>query len=136
MNELNIKLLGTNDAMVWAEEFVKTMQRNKWEPNDIDEGLMVGWFANAMVAQEMATEKTKTLESELSRYITCAYSHEGQFLDHFFPIEEGIDSNQELFELHMASTQTRIVTINELYEKTTTIIPTRIFVDWVDDVLG
>lgn len=43
------KLLETTDAMVWAEEFM----RNFGDKLDqIDRGLMVGWFANAMAAQE------------------------------------------------------------------------------------
>ena len=50
-------LLQTNDAMVWAVEFVRTSKENNWTIEDIDEGLMVGWFANAMVAQEIKTLK-------------------------------------------------------------------------------
>ncbi len=48
----HVDLLATNDAIVWAEEFVKSMKKNKWSLDDIDEGLMVGWFAHAMCAQE------------------------------------------------------------------------------------
>ena len=48
----NAELLETNDAMVWAKEFVATKNKMGWSLNDIDEGLMVGWFANAMAAQE------------------------------------------------------------------------------------
>lgn len=43
------KLLETTDAMVWAEEFMKNFGDKL---DQIDEGLMVGWFANAMAAQE------------------------------------------------------------------------------------
>ena len=46
-----VKLLTTNDAVVWAEEFVRTKKEQNWTLDDIDEGLMVGWFANAMCAQ-------------------------------------------------------------------------------------
>ena len=52
-----IDLLQTNDAMVWAIEFVKTLKKCNWTLNDIDEGLMVGWFANAMFAQESKDRK-------------------------------------------------------------------------------
>jgi hypothetical protein len=46
-------LLGTNDAMVWAEEFCRIfdgkMITAATHPNDdVDAGAMVGWFANAM----------------------------------------------------------------------------------------
>ena len=50
----HVDLLDTNDAMVWAEEFVKTMKRNDWTLEEIDASLMIGWFANAMCAQEYA----------------------------------------------------------------------------------
>lgn len=43
------KLLDTNDAMVWAEEFMKSFGDKL---DQIDQDLMVGWFANAMAAQE------------------------------------------------------------------------------------
>lgn len=43
------KLLETNDAMVWAEEFMKNFGDKL---DQIDQDLMVGWFANAFAAQE------------------------------------------------------------------------------------
>jgi hypothetical protein len=52
-------LMQTNDAMVWAVEFVRTLKENNWTIEDIDEGLMVGWFANAMCAQKIKTLKIK-----------------------------------------------------------------------------
>lgn len=35
------RLYATTDAVVWAEEFAKVHP-------EIDQGLMIGWFANAM----------------------------------------------------------------------------------------
>jgi len=47
-NKLANKLIGNPDAKVWAEEFVKLL---KEKPSiEIDEGLMIGWFANAIMA--------------------------------------------------------------------------------------
>lgn len=43
------KLLETTDATVWAEEFMKNFGDKL---DQIDFGLMVGWFANAFAAQE------------------------------------------------------------------------------------
>ena len=51
------KLLQTTDAKVWADEFVKTKNNMGWTIDDIDEGLMIGWFANAMCAQMDAMER-------------------------------------------------------------------------------
>jgi len=36
------------DAKVWAEQFVKHKKDNNWTLEDIDEDLMVTWFANAL----------------------------------------------------------------------------------------
>jgi len=49
-----VNLLKTNDAQAWAKEFVKCKRKNKWMLDDIDESLMIAWFANAMAAQEFA----------------------------------------------------------------------------------
>lgn len=39
------KLHSTTDAQVWAQEFMREFGNRK---DDIDEGLMIGWFANAI----------------------------------------------------------------------------------------
>ena len=51
-----INLLETNDAAVWAKVFVEYKKENNWTLEDIDEGLMVGWFASAMAAQEFSKD--------------------------------------------------------------------------------
>jgi len=50
--ETKMEFTQTNDAMKWAEAFVEHKNRNKWSLRDIDEGLMVAWFAGSMYAQE------------------------------------------------------------------------------------
>ena len=45
-----IDLLQSVDAKEWAEEFVKTKKSKRWTIEDIDESLMVAWFAAAMMA--------------------------------------------------------------------------------------
>ena len=42
------KLVGETDAVIWAEEFVKTVEENPTIPTD--QGTMISWFANAIVA--------------------------------------------------------------------------------------
>ena len=51
-----VNLLETNDTQVWAKEFVKCKRKNKWTLDDIDESLMIAWFANAMTAQKFANK--------------------------------------------------------------------------------
>ncbi len=43
------ELLDTCNAKLWAEEFMRLFGERR---QDIDEGLMIGWFANAMQAGE------------------------------------------------------------------------------------
>src|SRR5256885_495128 len=63
-------LLETTDAMKWAEAFCNQFQgalvaASEHEEGDVDPSLMVGWFANAMGAQEMqlAKEDRERLEA-------------------------------------------------------------------------
>lgn len=48
-DDVAAKLLATTDAVVWAEEFMKIV-RAKWNGTNlpINEGFMIGWFANAI----------------------------------------------------------------------------------------
>lgn len=38
------------DAVTWAKFFMETKAKANWSLEDIDESLMTGWFANAMMA--------------------------------------------------------------------------------------
>lgn len=44
----NVNLHDTIYATVWVEEWMKTIKRNPQIP--YDEGTMIGWFANAIMA--------------------------------------------------------------------------------------
>jgi hypothetical protein len=46
-----INLHATTDAAIWAFEFVRIKRAQGWTLDQIDEGLMTSWFANAMCAQ-------------------------------------------------------------------------------------
>lgn len=43
----------TDDAQKWAQAFVQHKKQNNWTLEDIDEGLLIGWFANAIEHSEM-----------------------------------------------------------------------------------
>ena len=47
--DVGIEFAQSKDASVWAQAFVEHKQRNGWTLEDIDESLMHGWFANAMM---------------------------------------------------------------------------------------
>lgn len=60
------RLLGNADAKVWAEEFVKLC--NKKPEIATDEGTMIGWFANAIMAgwdrgRDNFIDKQKVMDS-------------------------------------------------------------------------
>lgn len=50
-----VDLHATNDASVWAAEFVRLFPHY-----NADESNMIGWFANAMAAQEMAMTQNES----------------------------------------------------------------------------
>ena len=60
------ELLETNDAMVWAKEFVAIKKYMKWTIDEIDEGLMAAWFSNAMAAQEFKDRQRRHKGSSCS----------------------------------------------------------------------
>lgn len=71
-------LLGTDDAMIWAEEFCRIFYGHMIFPNErlvavktapiVDEGTMVGWFANAMqTAVNMYERRALTKKDETAR---------------------------------------------------------------------
>lgn len=37
------------DAQAWAKSFMSTMECGYFKPEEIDEGLMISWFANVMM---------------------------------------------------------------------------------------
>jgi hypothetical protein len=46
-----VDLLGTTDAYIWAETFVRQMHDLPETAPHLDKDFMVGWFANAMAAE-------------------------------------------------------------------------------------
>jgi len=56
-----LECMQTDDALIWAKDFMSTMKENNWSIEDIDEGLMIGWFANAI---EVSTDIRATQLSE------------------------------------------------------------------------
>jgi len=51
----------TPDAKIWAKYFMEIKGKNNWKIEDIDEELMLGWFANAMMAMHDHIYQTKTV---------------------------------------------------------------------------
>ena len=64
MSELDLS--ATTDAAVWASEFSKVAQQLGYSP--MDDGWLIGWFANAMFAQEMAIRRAKEPQLQWKQY--------------------------------------------------------------------
>ena len=50
MIDYDMKIHSNPDAQAWAKFFIQTKEKASWQIEDIDESLMLGWFANAMMA--------------------------------------------------------------------------------------
>jgi hypothetical protein len=50
MSDYDKSIHSNPDAQAWAKFFMATVKEKEWRIEDIDEGLMTGWFANAMMA--------------------------------------------------------------------------------------
>ena len=75
MDQTTLRLHGTDDAMVWAKEWVATAAVMLARTNGntltlLDEGWMVGWFANAMGVAESFSRKRLFTEDELHTLVT------------------------------------------------------------------
>ena len=50
MSDYDRSIHNNPDAQAWAKFFMATVKEQGWCVDHIDEGLMTGWFANAMMA--------------------------------------------------------------------------------------
>jgi hypothetical protein len=50
LNDYDKRIHNNPNAQAWARFFIDTMAEQSWRMEHIDEGLMTGWFANAMMA--------------------------------------------------------------------------------------
>ncbi len=66
----NFAAICGDDAMKWAIAFVQHAKKNAWKLEDIDEGLMVGWFANAM-AQSEPVQLTEEESLHIAARVWC-----------------------------------------------------------------
>jgi methenyltetrahydromethanopterin cyclohydrolase len=57
----------STDAKLWAKSFIDAMNENDWQLYDIDEQLMLGWFAAAIEAtrDRIHNDNNKLLAKEV-----------------------------------------------------------------------
>ena len=58
-----VNLNQTTDARIWAKEWLKTIKKNPSIPTD--EGTMIGWFANAIMAGYDAAKRKCKCDSSV-----------------------------------------------------------------------
>ena len=61
-----LDLHATTDAAVWASEFNSAARRLGYSA--MDEGWLIGWFANAMFAKEMAIRRVKEVRDKRGKF--------------------------------------------------------------------
>ena len=57
MSDYDRSIHNNQDAQAWAKFFIDTLAEQSWRIEDIDEALMIGWFANAMMAMHDHTKR-------------------------------------------------------------------------------
>ena len=71
-----MNLLESTDATQWAEEFVRLKNMHEWTLEQIDEGLMVAWFANCLFAQEVESRRRFEKKIDRVRAETLGYAYQ------------------------------------------------------------
>jgi len=98
MSNTDHTLMGTDDAMIWAEEFCRIFngklvvadELNHTEPGPVDPGTMVSWFASAMqVAIDHAEKRWLHARGELTQTETFLKTWDE---------EHGDDDSEEVLE--------------------------------------
>ena len=91
MSNYDIKIHSNPDAQAWAKFFIQTKEEKSWRIEDIDEPLMLAWFANAMMAMHDHLKSQRTwvglTESDVSD--VCANNHP---LDGVFTFARAIEA--------------------------------------------
>ena len=60
MSNYDMKIHSNPDAQAWAKFFIQTKEEKSLRIEDIDESLMLAWFANAMMAMHDHLESQRT----------------------------------------------------------------------------
>jgi hypothetical protein len=69
MKPIDLVKTQERDAQKWAQSFIETKKEKDWSLDYIDEELMIGWFANAMMAMYDSTfsNEVKVLDAKISK---------------------------------------------------------------------
>jgi len=60
MSDYDMKIHSNPGAQAWAKFFIHTKEKANWQIEDIDESLMLAWFANAMMAMHDYLKSQRT----------------------------------------------------------------------------
>jgi hypothetical protein len=60
MSNYDMKIHSNPEAKAWAKFFIQTKKEKSWQIEDIDETLMLAWFANAMMAMHDHLKSQRT----------------------------------------------------------------------------
>ena len=74
--DYDMKIHSNPDAQAWAKFFIQTKKEASWQIEDIDESLMLGWFANAMMAMH---DHLKSQRTEQEPFAWAEFDGEGSY---------------------------------------------------------
>jgi len=94
------------DGKQWAEYFVQTLEDNGWTIEDIDESLMLGWFANAQMGMhDRITAERDRLRVQVRELEGCCGEYENQI--------KALDHANEDYHYEVADLLTQLTTAKE-----------------------
>ena len=96
MSNYDMKIHSNPDAKAWAKFFIQTKKEGSWQIEDIDESLMLAWFANAMMAMHDHLKSQRTWV-ELTDDDKVLIKHDANF-NQFMTAGEYADRVQQLTE--------------------------------------
>ena len=100
MSDYDKSIHSNPDAQAWAKFFISTVEEQSWRIEDIDESLMTGWFANAMMAMHDHVKKewvgltdvNEMVEAELTHYCNGEYDYLTGARDHLTDFARAIEA--------------------------------------------
>ena len=93
------------DAMAWTKFFMKCKQENDWSIDLIDESLMIGWFANAMMAMHDNIYQNKIVLDKGNEFLVGDITCEKSFVDYNKQLHDLIDNILDRFPSKVGSLQ-------------------------------
>ena len=94
MSNYELTIHSNPDAKAWAKYFIHKKEEKNWRIEDIDEPLMLAWFANAMMAMHDHLKSQRTWVGLTDEEVEDAWRkvEAGDFHDCVLPFAEKLEA--------------------------------------------